>query len=102
MGLGFCRFVERSRLYPPPGVDTESVATSGQKDGPPAASATLTTDDYRLVGPGDRVKFFAEVRIVDPFKLPFLIPLKSSSSLSSRRPQPIIHSITSKIKPNSC
>ncbi|KAL5964262.1 TD and POZ domain-containing protein 4 [Taenia solium] len=61
MGLGFCRFVERSRLYPPLGVDTESVAMSGRKDGPPAASATLTTDDHRLVGPGDRVKFFAEI-----------------------------------------
>ncbi|VDK22253.1 unnamed protein product [Taenia asiatica] len=61
MGLGFCRFVERSRLYPPLGVDTESVAMPGRKDGPPVASATLTTDDHRLVGPGDRVKFFAEI-----------------------------------------
>ncbi|CDS35727.1 speckle type POZ protein [Echinococcus multilocularis] len=61
MGLGFCRFVERSRLYPPPGVDTRSATASGRKDGPPAASATLTTNDHLLVGPGDRVKFFAEI-----------------------------------------
>ncbi|KAL5113097.1 BTB and MATH domain-containing protein 43 [Taenia crassiceps] len=61
MGLGFCRFVERSRLYPPLGVDTEGGLMSGQKDGPPAAFATLATDDHHLVGPGDRIKFFAEI-----------------------------------------
>ncbi|VDM24756.1 unnamed protein product [Hydatigera taeniaeformis] len=62
MGLGFCRFVERSRLYSPTGGETGSAEISEQKDGSPAIVATVTTDDHRLVGPGDRVKFFAEVR----------------------------------------
>ncbi|VDM34866.1 unnamed protein product, partial [Hydatigera taeniaeformis] len=60
MGLGFCRFVERSRLYSPTGGETRSAEISEQKDGSPAVVATVTTDDHRLVGPGDRVKFFAE------------------------------------------
>ena len=68
MGLGFCRFVDRSRLYPPPrgatGGSENSNTVTVQKDGNPATATSLMCDRC-LVGPNDSVTFFAEVRDAD-------------------------------------
>ena len=71
MGLGFCRFVERSRLYPPSrGTSTAENTPAGavQKSGFPAITAPAS-GDHRLVGPNDSVTFFAEVRQIMRFFL---------------------------------
>uniref|UniRef100_A0A5K3EWE1 BTB domain-containing protein n=1 Tax=Mesocestoides corti TaxID=53468 RepID=A0A5K3EWE1_MESCO len=68
MGLGFCRFVERSRLYPH--LKKPDSEISSQKGYPshnliPISTTSSTNDnepiDSRLIGPGDRLSLFVEI-----------------------------------------
>ncbi|VDO07431.1 unnamed protein product [Rodentolepis nana] len=73
MGLGFCRFVERSRLYPHPTAASKS-SPANQKGNPSMDSSPISSDNF-LVGPEDRVQFLAEIFWVEE-------EIYTSSSLS--------------------